>query len=89
MSCSFELSMKKFFFITLRPDPEVIKHFSYSTQQSMKFILLINDKMPTIVGILTFTSMINTTYEKLKARLFFICRYFRLYEQLKFHAQLS
>ena len=34
--------------------PEVIKLFSYSTQLSMKFFLLINVKMPTIVGILTF-----------------------------------
>ena len=33
----------------------------------MKFILLINVKMPTIVGILTFISMINTTSERLKA----------------------
>ena len=31
--------------------PEVIKLFSYSTQLSKKFILLINVKMPTIVGI--------------------------------------
>ena len=30
-----------------------------STQLSMKFILLINVKMPTIVGIITFTSRIN------------------------------
>ena len=94
--------------------PEVIKLFSCSTQLSMKFILLINVKMPTIVGIsifismintefillinakmstivgiLTFISMINTTSERLKARNFFICRYFRFYEKLKFHAQLS
>ena len=34
--------------------PEVIKLFSCSTQLSMKFFLLINVKMPTIVGILTF-----------------------------------
>ena len=33
--------------------PEVIKLFSCSTQLSMKFSLLINVKMPTIVGILT------------------------------------
>ena len=33
----------------------------------MKFILLINVKIPTIVGILTFITMINT-YESLKAR---------------------
>ena len=49
----------------------------------------INVKMPTIVGILTFISMINTTSERLKARSFFICRYFSAYEQLKFRAQLS
>ena len=45
--------------------------------------------MPTIVGILTFISMINTTSERHKARNFFICSYFNFYEQLKFRAQLS
>ena len=69
--------------------PEVIKLFPHSTQLSSKFILLINVKMPTIVGILTFISMINTTSERLTARNFFICRYFSFYEQLKFRAQLS
>ena len=44
-----------------------IKLFSYSTQLSTKFILLINVKMPTIVGILTFINMINTIFERLKA----------------------
>ena len=39
--------------------PEVIKHFSWSTHLSMKFFPLINVKMPTIVGILTFMSGIN------------------------------
>ena len=39
--------------------PKVIKLFSCSTQLSIKFILLINVKMPTIVGILTFISRIN------------------------------
>ena len=33
-----------------------------------EFILLINVKMPTIVGILAFISMINTTSERLKAK---------------------
>ena len=37
-----------------KPGPEVIKLFPCSPQLSMKFILLINVKMPTIVGILTF-----------------------------------
>ena len=74
---------------TLQPGPEVIKLFPCSTQLSMKFILLINIKKPTIVGILTFISMVNTTSERLKARNFFIYWYFSFYEQLKFHAQLS
>ena len=49
----------------MNPGLEVIKLFSYSTQLSTKFILLINVKMPTIVCIITFISMINTTYERL------------------------
>ena len=40
--------------------PEVIKLFSCSTQLSMKFFLLINVKMPTAVGILTFMSGKNS-----------------------------
>ena len=40
--------------------PEVIKLFSCSTQQSMKFFLLINVKMPTSVGIFTFMSRKNS-----------------------------
>ena len=44
------------------------KPFSCSTQLSMTFILLINVKMPTIVGILLFISRINTASESLKAK---------------------
>ena len=44
---------------TRSSDPEVIKHFSCSTQLSMKFSLLINMKMPTIVGIFIFISREN------------------------------
>ena len=62
------------------PGPGVIKLFPCSTQLSMKFILLINVKMPTLVGISTFMSMISTTSERLKAINFFICRYFSFYE---------
>ena len=69
--------------------PRYYKTFLCSSQLSSKFILLINVKMPTIVGILTFISMINTTSERLKARNFFICLYFSFYERLKFRAQLS
>ena len=44
----------------------VIKLFPWSTQLSMKFILLINVQMPKTVGILTFISMINTILRGLK-----------------------
>ena len=40
--------------------PEVIKLFSDSTHLSMKFLLTINVKMPTIVGILIFMSRKNS-----------------------------
>ena len=69
--------------------PECIKFISCSTQLSMPCIMLVNVKMPTIVGILIFISKINTTSESIKAKfersLFFII--FSFYEQLKFHAQ--
>ena len=56
----------------------------------MKFIMFINVKMTTILGILTFICMINTTSESLKEReCIFISQYFLFYEQLKFHAQLN
>ena len=35
--------------------------FSCSTQLSMNIIMLINVKMPTFVGILTYVSMMNTS----------------------------
>ena len=38
---------------------EVIKFVSRSIQLSIKLIMLINIKMPTAVGILTFISMVN------------------------------
>ena len=41
------------------PGPEVIKLFKCSTERSMIFIMLLNVKMPTIVDILTFTSIIK------------------------------
>ena len=42
--------------------PKIIKLFSCSTELSMKFFLLINVKMPTIVGILTFMSRKNSIF---------------------------
>ena len=71
------------------PGPEVIKLFSCSTQLSVKFFLLINVKMPIIVGILTFmggkNSILNLSEPK-KAEFIDI---FYTSEHLKFHAQLS
>ena len=54
----------------------------------MKFIMLINVKMTTIVGILIFISRINTSEcFKQENKLFF--QHLTFYEQLKFHVQLS
>ena len=64
--------------------------FSYTvTQPSMKFILLINVKMPTIVGILTFISRINDWLLCLEHENSINQAIVDIYEQLKFHAQLS
>ena len=72
-----------------RPGPKVIKLFSCSTQLSIKVIMLTNVKMTTIVDMLTFISIINTTSESLKASQIFIFQYLSFYELLKFHAHLS
>ena len=45
---------------TICPGPEVTKLFLSSTQLSMKIFQLINVKMPTFVGILTFMSGKNS-----------------------------
>ena len=75
--------------LEFRPGPEVIKLFSCSAQLRLKFILLINVKMPTIVGILTFISRIN--YQILRYEPEFSTNFdnFNIYEQLKFHAELE
>ena len=44
--------------LTGSPGPRGYKKFSCSTEHDMVFIMLINVKMPTIVGILTFMSRI-------------------------------
>ena len=59
---------KKKIISNLRSGRRNIKLFSDSTQLSMKFVMPISVKMPTVVvGILTFISRINTT-GSLKAR---------------------
>ena len=72
-----------------RPGPEVIKLLSCSTRLSMKFFLLINVKMPTIVGILTIMSRKNSTLSLSEPKESRTAWYFYTYEHLKFHAQLS
>ena len=56
----------------------------------MKFFMLINVKMPTVVGILTFMSRKNSIlglFEPEKKAEF--VGFFYTYELLKFHMQLS
>ena len=64
----------EFIYRILILDPDVIKLFT--TQLSLKLILLINVKMPAIVGILTCISSINTNPDSLKVyrkkKIFFI-----------------
>ena len=55
----------------------------------MDFFLLINVKMPTIVGILTFLSMKNSILGLSEPNISQISSFFYTYEHLKFHAQLT
>ena len=71
-------------------EPNFIKLFSCSAQLRLKsIILLINVRMPTIVGILTFISRINYRLWSSKPSLSTYLGYFGVYEQFKFYAQLS
>ena len=65
--------------------PKVIKLVSCSSQLRLKFILLINVKMPTIVGILTFI----TSFGGLNLKFQFIWTISSFYELFKIYAQLS
>ena len=56
-SCSTQLSMK--FQLLIKLKYQQIKKFLVLSLSGVVFILLINVKMPTIVGILTFMSRIN------------------------------
>ena len=71
------------------PGPEVIKLFSCSTLLSMKCFLLINVKMPTIVGILTFMSRQNSIIGLSDTKKDEFLDTFCTYERSKFHAHLS
>ena len=62
----------------------VLKQFSYSIRLNIIFILLINVKMPMIVGLLTFNSRINDWIWRFKPESYINSDYFHIYEQLKF-----
>ena len=63
-------------------------HFIINTLSGTMVKKKENANKTTIVGILTFISMINATYESLKARKSLILSIL-FYEQLKFNAHLS
>ena len=69
--------------------PEVINISPCSAELSTQISMLINVKMLTIGGILTFISIINTTSESLKARKVIIFQHFSFYDRLKFNAYSS
>ena len=73
-----------------QPGPRANKKLC-STQRSMKLFLLINVKMPTTVGILTFMNRKNSVIgsSESKRTEFLDFSIFYSYEFLKFHAQLS
>ena len=71
------------------PGPQDIKCFSISTKLKLKFILLINVKMPIIVGILTFMSRKNYYFLGFEPACSTKFDNFNFYQQLKFHIQLS
>ena len=55
----------------------------------MKLIMLIDAKMPTVVGILPFITTIKPTSENLKAGKVFIVQHFSSYKQLKCYTLLD
>ena len=69
----------------MTPGPEVIKLFMLNSAETKIYpaMQLINVKMPTIVGILTFISMINYRLCLSKPEISIYLGYFSIYEQLK------
>ena len=74
----------------MKSGPQGYKTFFMLNSAEIKiYSALINVKMPTIVGILTFISRINDWLLWFKPEISIDFGYFSIYEQLKFHAQLS
>ena len=70
----------EFWLSAIKPYDYKTNHAQQTTQLSTKLILLINVKMPTIVGILTFMSRINTTSESFEARNIVIFKHSNYFE---------
>ena len=68
--------------------PNVIKLISCSAQLTLKIILLVNVKMPTIVGILTFISRLIYCLIGFMPEFLTDFGYSSICELLKFYAQL-
>ena len=83
-SAATKFGVNVYLFYSVQPGIEVIKLLLCSYQLNMKFILLINVKIPTVVGILTFISRSNTTYVNLRTRNYLVYHYFTFYEIIKF-----
>ena len=71
------------------PGPEVIKLFSCSTQLSMKFVLLINLKLLTILNSFLLNIAEHENFSANKYENANLSWHFHIYWQRKFHAQLS
>ena len=69
--------------------PEVIKLFSCSTQLSMKFVLLINLKLLTILNSFLLNIAQNENFTANKYENANCSWLFHIYKQRNFHAQLS
>ena len=73
-----------------QPSLDIINFFMLSSS-SMKLIMPINVRIPTIVGISTFISRVSTTSKSLifKAKSIFIFQHFSFYKLSKCHVHLN
>ena len=72
----------------LSAGPEVIKLFSCSTQLSMDFKLLINTEIANLMEISVFNHQ-SQSFILINVKMLAIVGNFNIYEQDKFHVQLS
>ena len=89
VSCFLCVPMSRLTYMVSYAGIRVVKLFPCSIQLIMPFILLINVKMPTVVGILTFISRMDIVFESFKAGQILVFQHFSFSDQFKFPAQLS